>query len=387
MKLLDRLLTAKRVKAYCGLLIGINSLMIGLSFVRNQPLTLSGAPFGGDFIEFHTAGRIFNEYGSNRLYDFQLQDDLIHEFLPGFSVPYVTPPYVAILFSPLARLPLRLAYLAWILLSLALYISAIALVLRLECLPRDMTLLVCLAFPPLFMLVLAGGQISAIGCFVFACWIYLMKRERKFTAGAVLGLLLYKPTLAIFIIPALMFGRQIRTLIGFAAVSALLITLSIEMIGISGLIRYLTILREFSSVIGSGYAPPAMLVDVAAFIRNLFHVNIKYISFLLALPLTYLTRKYPERAMVPTMVFNSYAPAYDLIVLVPLLVVTYRDVGPRLLTVLFVVSFLTVPICQLTGVQLITPVLLILCYSLCVKSILQLRQLRFRAMPFTRRTS
>src|SRR2546427_13263575 len=102
-RMLTSLLTAKRVKNYCILLISINSLMIGLSFARNQALTLSGAPFGGDFVEFHTAGRILNKYGSHRLYDFQLQDDLTHEFVPGLSLPFVTPPFVALLFSPLAH--------------------------------------------------------------------------------------------------------------------------------------------------------------------------------------------------------------------------------------------------------------------------------------------
>jgi hypothetical protein len=383
--MLTSLLTAKRVKAYCVLLISVNSLMIGLSFARDQPLSLSGAPFGGDFIEFYTAGLILNNYGSHRLYDFQLQDDLTHEFLPGFSLPYVTPPYVAIVFSPLACLPFRLAYLTWILISIGLYLAAIGLALRLEVLPRAMTFLVCLAFPPFFMLVLAGGQISAIGCFIFASWLYLMKTDRKLMAGAVLGLLLYKPTLAVFLVPALLVGRQFRTLIGFAIVSSALIILSIWMVGGGGLIRYLAILREFNSVVGFGYTRAPMLVDLAAFVRQLFHLDIRYLSVLLALPLTYLTRHYPERAIVPTMVFNSYAPVYDLIILIPLLIVAYRLVSRRLLAVLFVVSFFTVPVCQLTGVQIITPVLLILCYVLCIKSIIQVPTLGQKPILFDSR--
>src|SRR6266540_1797550 len=348
--MLTSLLTAERVKNYCLLLICVNSLLIGFSFTRR--LTLSGAPFGGDFVEFYTAGKILNEYGSHRLYDFQLQDDLTREFLPpGLTIPFVTPPYVAILFSPLARLPLWLAYLTWILISIALYIGAITLALRLELLPRGITFLVCLGFPPFFMLVIAGGQISAIGCFIFALWLYLMRRQQKFTAGAVLGLLLYKPTLVVFLLPALLFGRQFRTLIGFTAVSGLLIMLSIWMIGPAGLIRYVAILREFSSLVGFGYTRPAMHADLAA----------------LALPLTYLTRHNPERAMVPTMVLSSYAPVYDLILLVPLMIVDYQFVDPKLLAVLFVISFFTVPVCQLTGIQIITPFLLVLSYVFCVK--------------------
>ena len=255
--MLSSLLTHKRVKNYCLLLIFINSLMIGLSFTRTQRVTLSGAPFGGDFIEFYNSGRILNTYGARRLYDFQLQEDLTREFLPGFSVPYVTPPFVAILFSPLAYLPFWLAYLAWIVISIALYLCATSLSLRLEILPRGMTILVCLAFPPFLMLVIAGGQISAIGCFIFAGWLYLMKRERKFLAGAVLGLLLYKPTLAVFIVPTLLLGRQFRTMMGFAMVSGLLMIVLVWMLGTDGSIRYLAVLREFSSLVGSGYTRAA----------------------------------------------------------------------------------------------------------------------------------
>ena len=377
--LVTTLVTAKRVKNYCLLLICVNALMLGFGFLRNKGVTLSAAPFGGDFVEFHTAGRILNDYGPRRLYDFQLQDDLLHEYLPDFSLPFVTPPYVAVLFSPLAHLPLRLAYFIWILTSVALYLGAITLMLRLEGLPRRMTYLVCLGFPPFLMLVLAGGQISAIGCFVLALWLFLMKRQREFLAGAALGLLLYKPTLAVFIIPALLFGRKLRTLIGFATVVGLLGGLSIWMLGLDGLVRYVAILREFSSLVGLGYTPPTMYVDVATFFRQLFHVDIRYVAMLVALPLTYFTRHNPERAIVPTMVLNSYAPVYDLILLVPVLIISYKFLSRRLLTVLFVFSFFTVPICQLTGLQIVTPVLLVLCYELCVKPVVQLNFLRERA--------
>lgn len=363
-------LTAKRVKNYCLILIVVNSLMIALSFARAGSGNLSGAPFGGDFIEFYNAGRILNHFGSQRLYDFQLQQDLVQELVPGFSVPYVTPPYVAILFSPLALLPFSFAFLIWIFISVALYAGAVSLIARLELLPRGMTLLICLAFPPFLMLTIAGGQISAIGCFIFALWIYLMKRERKFLAGLVLGLILYKPTLAVFVVPALLFGKQFRMLCGFGAVSAVLVALTIWMLGPTGSIQYVTILREFSSLVGQGYTPASMHVDLASMVRQIIHVDVRYAVMLMGLPFVYLTRNNPERAILPTLLFNSYAPTYDLILLVPLLVLTYKSVNRNLQVVLFVASFLTVPLCQFTGIQIITPVLLVLCYVLCIKAML-----------------
>ena len=365
--MIESFLTAKRVKNYCLILIGVNSLLIALSFARTGNVSLSGAPFGGDFIEFYNAGKILNQYGSHRLYDFQLQQDLIQQVIPGFSLPYVTPPYVAILFSPLALLPFSVAYLIWIFISVALYASAISFIARLELLPQGVTLLICLAFPPFLMLVIAGGQISAIGCFIFALWIYLMKRQRKLLAGIVLGLILYKPTLAVFVVPALLFGKQFRMLFGFGAVSTVLVALTIWMLGPNGSTQYVAILREFSSLVGQGYTPPSMHVDLASMVRHIVHVDVRYISMLMGLPFVYLIRNNPERAILPTMLFNSYAPSYDLILLVPLLVLTYRSVNRNLQIILFVTAFLTVPLCQFTGIQIITPVLVVLCYVLCVK--------------------
>ena len=363
-------LTTKRVKNYCLILIGVNTLMIALSFARAGSVGLSGAPFGGDFVEFYNAGRILNHYGPNRLYDFNLQQDLTQELLPGFSIPYVTPPYVAILFSPLALLPFSVAFLIWIFISVALYAGAVSLIARLELLPRDMTLLICLAFPPFLMLAVAGGQISAIGCLIFALWIYLMKREQSFLAGLVLGFILYKPTLAVFVVPTLLVGRQFRMLFGFGAVSVVLVGLAILMLGPRGAIQYVTILREFSALVGQGLTPASMHVDLAAMVRQILHVDVRYVIMLLGLPFVYLNRNNPERAILPTMLFNAYAPTYDLILLVPLLVVAYRSVNRNLLVILFVTSFLTVPLCQFTGIQIITPVLLVLCYVLCIKGVL-----------------
>jgi len=154
--------------------------------------------------------------------------------------------------------------------------------------------------------------------------------------------MLYKPTLTIFLLPALLFGRQVRVLVGFATTSGLLFLLTIWMLGPTGIMRYLAILREFNSLVGLGYTRASMYVDVASLFRQLLHVDVKYLSMLLALPLTYLTRKNPERAIVPTMVLNAYAPVYDLILLVPVLIITQKMVSPKLLTALFVVSFVTV---------------------------------------------
>jgi len=159
--------------------------------------------------------------------------------------------------------------------------------------------------------------------------------------------------------------------LGFGAVATVLVGLAVLMLGPSGATQYVTILREFSALVGEGLTPAAMHVDLAAMVRQIIHVDVRYLIMLMGLPFVYLLRNNPERAIVPTMLFNSYSPTYDLILLIPLLVLTYRSVNRNLQIVVFVASFLTVPLCQFTGIQLITPVLLVLCYVLCIKAMLQ----------------
>src|SRR6185503_17569134 len=107
--------------------------------------------------------------------------------------------------------------------------------------------------------------------------------------------------------------RQFRMLLGFGAVATVLVGLAVLMLGPSGATQYLTILREFSALVGEGLTPAAMHVDLAAMVRQIIHVDVRYLIMLMGLPFVYLLRNNPERAIIPTMLFNSYSPTYDLI--------------------------------------------------------------------------
>lgn len=361
------ILTQDRARGYAYCALAVNTLVLAITLLGNHSgNTIFGAPFGGDFVAFYAAGRVVSDYGSSRLYDLDLHDRLVRSELPGMAreleLQYVNPPFVAVAFAPISHLSLAWAYGIWLVLSILLYVAAVLLMLRLNpSLPRKLTLLVVLAFAPFSMFLLRFGQLSAIGCFVLAAFIYCLHIKRPITAGLILSLMLYKPPLVIFIVPVLAVNRRWRALAGFAIGGVVLGLFSLWLIGITGLERYAEVLRLFLSSLGFGDARAANYVDISAFVRQLLHINMRMIPLFAALLFTWFLRGERWLAVVPlTLLANSYAPIYDVVILVPVLVLTAQRVGPKLLAILFVTSLIAVPISQAIGVQLMTPVLCLL---------------------------
>jgi Glycosyltransferase family 87 len=357
--------TRRKLRDYSLVLIGFAFLMLCLTFVNGvRGLTIVGSPFAGDFVGFYSAGQIVNEYSFHRLYDLELQNQLVHKTLPdvppGWTLPFVQPPFVALIFSPLARLPMWLAYLCWLVITCLLYSLSIWFVLKAYPeLSDETTICLCLVFPP-FLMVLAGGQLSAIGCLIISGWIYLMKTDRRLLAGLVLGLLLYKPTMVLLVAPTLVFGRQIKPLFGFAVTATVLLGACVLLIGPSGIEHYISTLREFSQSVTRGEVFSSRYIDLNSFARQLFHVDLKLWGLVLVPPLAFLLRRNPERAIVPTLLLSTYAPTYDVLMLAPVLIASHRVLKPRWLVIIFVATSITTPICQLTGFQLLTPMLIAL---------------------------
>lgn len=188
--------------------------------VDEQHLGHYGMDFGGMYV----AGRLLNEHGPGRLYDFDLQQQLYKEFLglpeTTTRLPFAHPPPVASLFALLAHLPYTTAYLVWLAAMLALYLAGLAVLARLA--PpefhrwRLQALAMALAFSPFVVFTWYNGQISPVGFLAFCLMLAALQTGRPFLAGLALALTLYKPTLALPWLPLLLIGRRWRVLAGFA---------------------------------------------------------------------------------------------------------------------------------------------------------------------------
>ena len=64
------------VVCVCVLLIVVGGAIIREVSGSTSP-RMAALSVGGDFVEFYLAGRILNDHDASRLYDFELQEDLV----------------------------------------------------------------------------------------------------------------------------------------------------------------------------------------------------------------------------------------------------------------------------------------------------------------------
>ena len=205
---------------------------------------------GGDFAHFYIAGRLLNEHQGGRLYDPSLREDLYPELVPKDSSlrpPFNYPPFIAALFSPLARLSLLTATLVFLGITPLIYVAGMWMLISRFGWPetghRLFGVLSALSFAPFILYTWLGAQISVIGFCAVAFTLCEEDRGRPFLAGMALSMCLYKPTLLLLLLPMLMVTRRFRLLAGFATGGALLALVSVASVGpeaMAGFVERLT---------------------------------------------------------------------------------------------------------------------------------------------------
>ena len=148
-----------------------------------------------DFTIFYTAGKCILQGHGRQLYDLETQFALQREFAPEVkhrenALPFNHPPFEALLFVPLARLPYVTAYLVWAAFNLALILGFWNLLRpRLPSLHNflpALPLLAMFAFFPVIMALLQG-QDSILLLFLYGLAFSALATGRAFVAGLCLG--------------------------------------------------------------------------------------------------------------------------------------------------------------------------------------------------------
>ncbi|WP_085908506.1 glycosyltransferase family 87 protein [Kiloniella majae] len=185
-------------------------------------------PIGADFVAFYTGGSFYNQGVLEKAYElapemyfpeqFKFQRDLIAEDYLGHS-PFINPPYAALLYAPFAKLDYIPAYIAWIIFNVTLLFISVQ-VIRSELpifqqLSLTKTFLACFLFYPTVACFLYGQATPIILMLYCLCYTFL-RRGQDFKAGFCLGLLAFKPQLAIGIALVLLLKWRINALIGGA---------------------------------------------------------------------------------------------------------------------------------------------------------------------------
>ena len=252
-----RWLTAERARTYALLLLAGYAALLGFLFVTaTGPLDRLGRPLGTDFANVWTAGRLVLEGRPETAFDPDLhrpyEQSLLgmgEELFYGWHYP---PMFLAVA-ALLALLPYKLALLAWLGATFALYVAAIRTILAGARLETSMVVLAAAAYPAVFANITHGHN-GCLSAALFGGGLAVLK-SRPLLAGVLLGLLAYKPQYGVLIPFALAVGGHWRV-IGAAAATVLgTVLISIDLFGIDSWLAFIE---------HSGYTRQTILENGAA---------------------------------------------------------------------------------------------------------------------------
>lgn len=159
--------------------------------------------YNSDFRVFYSSGVILQTTPS-KLYANDQQERIQQQFFPAknekfYTLSFINPPYLALLFAPLAWLPVSIAFGIWVSFNVVLFVICIYL-LKSE-FRQNLSLLQLLleasVFIPFFV-TLKNGQTSLISLFLLLVIQYCLHKNKPFSAGLLTSFLWYKPQLAMF---------------------------------------------------------------------------------------------------------------------------------------------------------------------------------------------
>ena len=211
-------LTRERVRTYCGLLlVGYVLTVAALLLTSNGKVDFFHRPLGSDFSEVYAAGVSVLRGQPAAPFDnaahYETQKAIFGDHALFFAWSY--PPYFLGLAALLALLPYLGALAIWQGASFAICFSAVA-----RCARDKEWLLPILAFPGSFINLL-NGQNGFLTAGLYA-WSLMLLERRPVIAGALIGLLSYKPQFGVLIPLALIAGGYWRSIMSAATTIALM---------------------------------------------------------------------------------------------------------------------------------------------------------------------
>lgn len=189
---------AKRASVAVLAALGVALLVTALS---GSGSTTAAGRLGGDHVEFYGAGKMVLDGHLDVLYEPEAQRAAQAPYAgdDGGFLYFGYPPHVAVLYAPLAAIPFRVSWVVTTTLMVGATVGALAVlrpvvgVLRTAWWP---CLALSLTFVPLFVGVGLGQNTGVSLLLIAAAW-RLLHDDREAAAGVALGLLLFKPQLAI----------------------------------------------------------------------------------------------------------------------------------------------------------------------------------------------
>jgi arabinofuranan 3-O-arabinosyltransferase len=197
-----------------------------LRWINPIPLDGTGLVVGRDFLNFWMYGRAFGDADPGRFYTPETYWEALHALL-GPDYPNQTwsyPPNILLLAAPFGALPYLAALALWTAASLAVF-AALAVDWR-----RNRRLALPLLFSPAAILCLLSGQ-SSFATAALMIGAFRLLDRRPALAGVLIGLLAFKPQLALLFPFWLIAARRWRVVVAAALTVAVLVLATAAVFG------------------------------------------------------------------------------------------------------------------------------------------------------------
>ncbi len=240
---------ARRASVAVLVALGIALLVAGLSGSGSNTAT---GRLGGDHVEFYGTGKMVLDGQLDQLYEPEAQRAAQEPYSgeDGGYLFFGYPPHVALLSAPLAALPFRASWAITTALMVAATIGGLALlrpalpILRVAWWP---CVALSLTFVPLFVGV-GLGQNTALSLLLIAAAWRFFHDDRDAAAGLALGLLLFKPQLAIPLLVFVAIGGRWRAIATAAAVGIATWVVNAAILGVGWVGTWLDGLSAFGVI-------------------------------------------------------------------------------------------------------------------------------------------
>jgi hypothetical protein len=224
------------------------AMLLGVWFL----LYPSGLAERMDFRQLYTGGYLARTDPAN-LYEYARQKEVQDAFVGKEEglLPFIRPAYEAWLVAPLTRLPYRIAYFSFLCINLLLLIACFFIgrdiFSRKGIIAQPRPGLQLFAFFPVTVAMLQGQD--SILFLLGLCLVYrFLKLDRRLLAGAVLGLLLLKPQVALPMLLFLIARYGLSLFVGFAVGGSIVFAASIVLVSWQGFLALVRVLLLTGSV-------------------------------------------------------------------------------------------------------------------------------------------
>jgi hypothetical protein len=235
----------RRVWPAVGLLVGV--MLIGFDLLVPASTYVSQYAVRNDFRLAYAAATVGIKSGYNHLYDLAAQKSAIEAMGAGFNAqPFISPPPLAWLVTPLLVLPFTAALVMWTLLLLAALCWTWYLLAPRQGWGKGAHLALLLGVFPVAFGVMVGQPGPWLAAAVATAW-WLIRKDRPVWAGVVLSLIVLKPQLALLVPICLLVSGHARTFGAWLVATLLIGLVALALLGPDGLARYRDVLAQTQS--------------------------------------------------------------------------------------------------------------------------------------------